>query len=284
MASPENTPAPAPGSPQRPRQRWMGRALQILGLILLALATKFVLHLLLPRNYAASGESLPLKLPHGTFETHYYNGPKPPRGIVIVGTGDGGWSYWEEKVSQHLATQGYAVGGWDCRAFADSRAYDQAELVAGFRLAVEAVQNRAHVQNKKLPVWYAGWSTGAEQAVAAASSPDRPPMLKGLLLAAPGARGAYTITQAYLLGMEPTGPDSYAMADMAPGLTGLSITQFTAGLDPLDDTSWLESLAGMKTVRYQLIELPGVMHDMGEAGEEFQQKLDEAMAWTLAKP
>jgi len=276
------SPTPFPADSPRPKRHWWRKVLLIIAFILLALLVKFVLHLLLPRNYAASGEPLPLKLPHGTFETHYYNGPQAPRGIVILGTGDGGWSYWEEKVSQHLASKGYAVGGWDCRKFADTRAYDQAELVAGFRLAVEAVQKRSRAK-KGIPVWYGGWSTGAEQAVAAAASKDRAPNLKGLLLAAPGRRGSYTITEAYLLGMEPNGPDSFALADMAPELVGLKIVQFTAGLDPLDDVSWLESLDGMATVQYQLVELPGLLHDMGEAGDEFQAKLDEAMVWSVGK-
>jgi len=255
------------------------KVILLIGIVLLVLMVKFILHLLLPRNYAASGEPLPLKLPHGTFETHYYNGPKAPVGIVIVATGDGGWSYWEEKVSQHLAAKGYAVGGWDCRKFADTRAYDQAELAAGFRLAVEAVQKRSGA--RQVPVWYLGWSTGSEQAVAAAAVKERPPSLRGLLLAAPGGRGSYVITESYLLGMTPTGPDSYAMTDMAPGLAGLRIVQFAAGLDPLDDTTWLSSLDSIKSAPYQLIELPGLLHDMGEAGDEFQAKLDEAMQWTL---
>jgi hypothetical protein len=148
-------------------------------------------------------------------------------------------------------------------------------LVAGFRAAVEAVKARAGVSD--VPLWYGGWSTGAEQSVAAASAPDRPPRLVGLLLVAPGAHGRYGITTKDLLGLEPSGPGSFALSDLAPGLSGLRVVQFAGGLDPLDDVDWLQSLVAP----HRLIELPRTLHDMGGAGADFQARLDEGMQWTL---
>lgn len=259
------------------KRRWLRRVLALVGIVILILLVKFITHIVLPRNFRGSGEILPIDLPHGRYQTLYYNGTSPPRGIVILGTGDGGWSYWEENVARHLVKKGYAVGGWDCRAFADSRAYDHAELTAGFRASVEAVRKRA--QAGEVPVWYGGWSTGAEQSVAAAADPERPRYLVGLLLAAPGKHGRYGITESDLLGVEPSGAGSFALADLAPKLTGLRISQFAAGLDPLDDTTWQDQLGG---IPHQVVTLPNRLHDMGGAGEEFLQKLDEAMIWTLS--
>jgi hypothetical protein len=102
----------------------------------------------------------------------------------------------------------------DCRKFADSRTYDQARLGAGFHAAVEAVRKRSDA-DESTPVWYGGWSTGAEQSVAAACA-DRPAHLVGLLLAAPGSHGRYGITTSDLLGKDPEGPGSFALADLAP--------------------------------------------------------------------
>lgn len=263
--------------PTRKNRRWLRRTLVIFGVVVLALLVKFIMHLVLPRNFTGSGESLPLELPHGRFQTLYYNQTAAPLGIVIFGTGDGGWSYWEEKVAKHLVSKGYAVGSWDCRKFSDSRSYDQGELAAGFRAAVAAVKERADIAD--VPVWYGGWSTGAEQSVAAAADPERPEGLVGLLLAAPGEHGRFGITESDLLGVEPSGPGSFALADFAPKLKGLRIVQFAAGLDPLDDTRWLKSLGD---IPHQIMKLPGCLHDMGGAGDEFLQKLDDAMKWTLA--
>jgi hypothetical protein len=175
--------------------------------------------------------------------------------------------------------QGYAVGGWDCRKFADTRTYGQAELAAGYLAAVEAVRKRTHAASD-VPIWYGGWSTGAEQSLAAATAPDRPKHLVGLLLAAPGTRARYGITTGDLLGATPTGPDTFALEDMAKKLSGVAVAQFAAGLDPMDDTDWIEKIA----VPHRIFELPGEPHDMGGAGPEFQAKLDEAIAWTLETP
>jgi hypothetical protein len=258
-----------------------GRARKIFILVVIVAVgflIKFILHLVLPHHDPGSGQPLPLALQSGTFETLYYNGSHKPKGIVILGTGDGGWSYWEEKVAKHLVSKGYAVGGWDCRKFADTRSYDAAELAAGFRAAVKAVQDRSGVST--VPIWYAGWSTGAEQAVAAAAYPGRPLGMVGLLLAAPNRTGRYGIEESDLLGIEPEGEGTFPLAELAPRLTGLKVAQFVAGLDPLDDTTWL---AALRSIPHRTYEFPTALHDMGGAGDEFLEKLDQAMAWTLSK-
>lgn len=269
-----SAPPPPPALPAR-RRRWVRRTVLIISLILLACVVKYVVHMSLPHHFTGSGDPLPLALPGGAFQTLYFNGDEAPRGIVILGTGSGGWSAWEEKVARHLAGAGYAVGGWDCRAFADSRSYDQAGLVEGFKAAVAAVADRAEV--KDVPVWYGGWSTGAEQAVAAVGS-SRLQALVGLLLIAPAARGRYGMTESDLLGLEPEGPGSFALADFIDDLQGLGVAQFAAGLDPLDDTDWYPQ---PRPATYQIFELPRQLHDMGGAGDKFLNQLDQAMAWSL---
>ena len=267
---------PSAASEKPARRRWLRRTLWILLAVLLALLIKFILHLLLPHNFTGSGEKLPLPLPGGSFEVLFYCGPEKPSGIVILGTGSGGWSYWEENTAKHLAGKGYAAGGWDCRKFADAGKYDHAALCRGFQAAVVAVRKRSGADDD-VPVWYGGWSTGAEQAVAAATATDRPAHLRGLLLAAPGTHGRYGITTADLLGGTPTGPDTFSLADMAPKLAGLRVAQFAAGLDPMDDGDWMAAGPGP----HRIFELPGKLHDMGGAGPDFQSKLDEAITWTL---
>lgn len=268
-----SSPQAAPQQPPRPswkrRIRWA-----LLGVTLLS-AVLFLLHLLLPRHFHASGEMLPLHLKGGVQNVPYYCSTNTPKGIVIVGTGDGGWSYWEENTARNLSAHGYAVGGWDCRKFADTRTYDHDQLVTGFNQAVAAVRERSGAA-EDTPIWYGGWSTGAEQSVAAAASPHRPAHLVGLWLAAPGKRGRYGITTADLLGKTPTGPGTWSLAEMGAQLHALPIVQFAAGLDPLDDTSWLTTYNGPK----QIIHMGGMLHDMGGAGAKFQSKLLEALAWT----
>lgn len=271
MTELSSLPSTTPGKPRRGR-----RLLWLISLIILVCIIKFVLHLLLPRDFNASGEQLTLSLQGGPQQVPFYCQTRTPKGIIILGTGDGGWSYWEENTAQHLAKAGYAVGGWDCRKFADTRQYDYAQLCAGYSAALNAVRERSHAK-ADAPVWYAGWSTGAEQSFAAATDIHRPAHLTGVLMAAPGERGRYGITTADLLGDTPTGPGSFSLAEMAPQLRGLPVVQFAAGLDPLDDTTWLNSYQGPK----KLVHLPGLLHDMGGAGPEFLTALDQAISWTL---
>ena len=263
---------PLPRPPPKRRYAFVLIAL----LPLLACGIKFIQYRLTPREFHASGEILAVQLQGGVLQVPFYCQSDEPKGIVILGTGDGGWSYWEENTAQHLAHAGFAVGGWDCRKFSDSRKYDQKQLATGFRAAVAAVRQRCDTPEND-PVWYGGWSTGAEQAVAAAAEKDRPKHLAGLLLAAPGERGRYGITTGDLLGKTPTGPGTFALAEMGARLQRLPVAQFAAGLDPLDDIVWLDHYDGPK----RIIHLPGMLHDMGGAGPEFQSKLDEAIAWTL---
>jgi pimeloyl-ACP methyl ester carboxylesterase len=262
----------------RKRLRW---AAGIFTLIVVALLTKFVLHLLLPRNVKGTGEHLPLALKSGAFETLYYCDTQNPKGIVIVGSGDGGWSYWEERLSKHAAAAGYAVGGWDCRKFADSREFTHADLVEGFNQAVAAVRDKADADDDA-PVFYTGWSTGAEWAVAAAADKKREPHLLGILPAAPGDRSRYGITKADLLGLPCEGPGSFALAELAPDLGGVAIAQFAAGLDPMDDVTWLDKL-GPETP-HKVFEIPMVLHDMGGAGDKFLATFDQAIEWIIQQP
>ena len=262
--------------------RWLRRVLLAIQLLLLLPIGWFIYHLLMPRGYTSTtAEVLPLHLTSGAFQTTYYAAANP-RGVLIVATGDGGWSgQWEEPMTLHAAAAGYAVGGWDCRKFANTRTFNQAQLVEAFNAAVAAVRLRANLP-ASCPVWFTGWSTGAEWALAAAASPQREPHLIGVLPAAPGERSRYGITSEDLLGLPSTGPGSFALAELAPALQGIHVAQFSAGLDPLDDATWLDTLSPQAP--HKLIRIPGVLHDMDGAGERFQAEFDMAVQWMLDTP
>ena len=242
----------------------------------------FLYHLMMPRGFSSTtAETLPLQLSSGPFQTQYYTA-RSPRGVLIVATGDGGWSnQWEEPLAIAAAAAGYAVGGWDCRSFANSRSFDQPQLVEAFNAAVNSVRTRAGL-SLDCPVWYCGWSTGAEWSIAAAASPNREKHLVGILAVAPGERSRYGITSGDLLGLAPEGLGSYGLADFASALKGICIVQFSAGLDPLDDIKWLDEL-GPQTP-HKLVRIPGVPHDMGCAGERFLAEFHMAIQWMEGHP
>ena len=255
------------------------RALLIIQLILFIPIGWFIFHVLMPRGFTSTrAEVIPTNLSSGPMEVLYY-GTKHPKGIIIVATGDGGWSnQWEEPVARHAAAAGYAVGGWDCRKFADTRKFNHAMLVEAFNAAVDAVRSKADLEND-CPVWYTGWSTGAEWALAAAAGPNRQKYLVGILPVAPGDRTRYGITKSDLLGIDPSGSDTAALADFSPELHGLSVALFAGSLDPLDDTEWIKSLHS--ATPHRLIVIPDAVHDMNGAGARFLTEFDMALQWTL---
>lgn len=259
--------------------RWLLLSVQIL---MLVPVLWFGWHLMTPRKFeSTTAERLPLDLSSGPFETLYFEAAHP-RGVMIVATGDGGWSgQWEEPVARHAASVGYAVGGWDCRKFADSRTFDHDKLVESFNAAVAAVRKRAGLPDD-CPVWYAGWSTGAEWALNAAASPAREKHLVGVLAAAPGDRSRYGLTKSDLLGLQPQGPDTYALADLAPALHGIKLVQFAGELDPLDDTEWIERMH--PETPHKLVVIPAAPHDMDKAGPRFLAEMDMAIQWMEDQP
>ncbi len=258
------------------------RALLVIQILFLLPILWFIYHLVMPRGFTSTtAEVLPLELSTGKFQTTYYPA-KDPKGIVIVATGDGGWSnQFEEPLARHLAASGFAVGGWDCRKFADTRKFNQAQLAESFNAAVAAVRKRAGMPAES-PVWFTGWSTGAEWSLAAAASTDREKHLVGVLAAAPGDRSRYGITASDLLGLDPSGPDTFALVDLASGLKGVRVVQFAAALDVMDDVKWIESL-GPETP-HKVVTIPSAPHDMGGAGPRFQSDFDMAVQWMLDTP
>lgn len=265
-----------------PKRIILRRALLVIQILLLLPIGWFIYHVFMPRGYSSkTAEALPLKLSSGAFETLYF-AAEHPKGILIVATGDGGWSdQWEEPVARHAAAAGFAVGGWDCRKFASTRSFDQAKLTEAFNAAAEAVRNRAGLP-RDCPVWFTGWSTGAEWALAAAASPDRDPHLLGVLAAAPGDRSRFGISKSDLLGLDPTGPDTFALADLIPALHGIRVVQFAGELDPLDDTDWMKSMH--PTTPHKVVVIPSAPHDMDSAGPRFTSEFDMAIQWTLDTP
>jgi pimeloyl-ACP methyl ester carboxylesterase len=169
------------------------------------------------------------------------------------------------------------VAGWDCRKYADAGLYDQKTLATDFAIVlVEA--RRVFELKTDLPVVFAGYSTGAEQVVAAAAFIRRPSRLDGLLLIAPGERGRYGLTTSDLMGVTPRGKGTFALGDFAAAMTGLRIVQIHGEHDPLDSTEWLALLK----VPHELKVFPNGWHFFGGGPTEFLKMLDDAIDWIIA--
>ena len=229
----------------------------------------------------------PIALTRGTFEIAWYQpAPLAVRGLFVLGSGDGGWSYWETRLARHLASQGWAVAGVDFSLYAATD-FNQEILAADFaRLVNELTRRSAVTANtpsnaRQLPLIYGGWSMGAEHSLpAAAVLSARPAGLHGLLLVAPGPRGRYGLRTSDKIGITPTGEGTFGLADFAPQLKGLRLAQLHAGLDPLDSIDWFKGLQ----LDLRLWKFPRAFHDFSNANDKFLALTDKAIDWLLANP
>jgi hypothetical protein len=121
---------------------------------------------------------------------------------------------------------------------------------------------------------------GAEQAVAAAASPHRPPNLVGLLLISPGNRGRYGLRDADRWDVPPTGRGTFALADFAHGLKGVRVAQWDGNLDLLGSQEWLSSL----TTPHKAFGFPWGLHDYNAASDAFLAMLKRSVDWILWVP
>jgi phosphatidylglycerol lysyltransferase len=198
----------------------------------------------------------------------------------LFGSGDGGWTKVEERICNTFAKQGYLVAGIDSKLYAD-QAYDWKTLASDFLTIQKSLENRLSIKSNS--VTYGGFSTGAEQAVAAAAYTNiRPANLKSLILLAPGKRGRFGLTMSDLMGLTPTGSGSFSLTDYAENMSGLKIVQFHGEHDTLDSTDWLKKL----TVPHKLIIVPGGWHTYHGADDAFLARLIESLNWlnNLGKP
>ncbi len=228
------------------------------------------------KDGAFGGQEVFLKLPRISFPVRIYEPEQRCRGLILFASGDGGWKEFEDKICRYFASQGLCVVGWDCRKFADPGLYDLKILASGFAAAIEEAKRRCAIGD--VPIVFSGYSTGAEQAVAAATAAPRQQKLVGLLLLAPSERGRYGITMSDLMGIKSTGTASFGLPDLAPEMKGLRIVQIHGEHDPLDSTEWLQNL----DTPYQLKTYPDGWHFFEGGPPDFLKLLGDAIDWILS--
>jgi lysylphosphatidylglycerol synthetase-like protein (DUF2156 family) len=198
----------------------------------------------------------------------------PPRAIFVFGSGDGGWSAWEDVISHWLREDGIFVVGFNMREYA-KQDYDAATL--GRDMAALAREAATRGGGTDTPVIYGGWSMGAVQVVAAAAWKDRPVDLAGLMLMSADSRGRYGLRAKDELGVTPTGPGTFALSDFSNAMTKLRVAQFHGGADFMASTAWIRSLKS----KHQLYTIPGANHGFDGPSDDFHRYLLHGINWVL---
>lgn len=221
------------------------------------------------------GEPVTIDLKRGPFTIYYFQAREvPPKAEIIFGSGDGGWSSWEETVSRALQASGYSVTGIDSVNYARTD-YDLSVLQSDFGEIARKSIELARTSSPRLIV--GGWSMGAAQAIAVAGGPHPPEHLVGLLVAAPLSRGRFGLRISDQMNVLPVGPGTFAVKDFAPGMDGLRVVQWHAAMDNIDSRAWLADLKAP----HQEHDLPDAGHNYADASQAFLQQLVNSVTWIL---
>lgn len=150
----------------------------------------------------------------------------PPRGAVTRGTilffgNDVGFWQPHQHLAAFLASEGYAVVGFDLRklleSFPDAPELERDSIIGG-EMSRVMVASSAEFRAAQLPLFLMGHSLGAEVAIWTASH-VKSPVVAGVIAMAPGGRGHLQITAAdFLSSALPSGPESFSMADLVKSL------------------------------------------------------------------
>lgn len=221
------------------RGRMLKKASIFLYVVTLAAIVAWVALQLAAPNGSA-GKNVKISLKRGPFSVLDFTPVQsPPKAVILFGTGDGGWSGFEEEICQTLQIHGYEAVGIDSRLYAKSD-YTLAILQADINTIAQTILKK--YGDNAPPLILGGWSMGAAQAIAAAGGPHPPAGLIGVLAVDPCSRGRYGLRFADESNVLPTGPGTFGMDEFTKTMGNLRVVQWHAVEDPIDSRAWLNTL------------------------------------------
>jgi phosphatidylglycerol lysyltransferase len=224
----------------------------------------------------SAGKVVTIALARGPYDLLLFPSKLPQtRAILLFGSGDGGWSGFEETIALTLQDQGYEVIGINSNAYALTD-YDLTILQGDFRRIADYA--RAPFGDRPPPLIVGGWSMGAEQAIAVAGGPHPFPGLRGLLLMDPGSRGRYGLRFMDQVNLEPTGAGTYSMEDFEHAMGNLHIVQWHAADDTFDSRAWLKGL----TAPHRELDFANTGHYYTTDRGDFLKQMVASLPWILS--
>lgn len=149
---------------------------------------------------------------------------RAPRAFVFFFGNDIGFWRAHRQLAADLATQGYAVAGFDMvpflHALPDGRAARDSAFRARISPLILSARRELVPPGSDVPIVLAGHSLGAEVALWTAAWAGLPHVV-GVLALSPGSRSHLRVAASdVLMTSEPTGPESFAVADVVARVTG----------------------------------------------------------------
>jgi len=135
------------------------------------------------RAQATSGQKLSFPLRGQTLTLTVYRPAVPPKGTIVMGSGDAGWVGLAVTMSEFLCDQGYLVVGFNVRQYlaaftAGSRHVEVADARADYQAMSELLTREGLLHH---PVVLSGVSEGAALAVVGAGDPKSRAWVDGVV-------------------------------------------------------------------------------------------------------
>lgn len=197
-----------------------------------------------------------------------------PRAVMIFGSGDGGWSDWEDVVCQWLSQSGVICAGVNLREYSET---DFNQQMLGADMATITIATMKETKQTDLPVFYGGWSMGAVQCLPAAAWKGHPKQLKGLLMLSADSRGRYGLRPKDELGITPTGPGTFGLGEFTKDIKDLRVAQFHGTTDFMASSAWIRTLKSP----HMLYLVSGANHGFDGPAPSFEERLLRGMDWLL---
>jgi len=249
----------------------------IYALALIAIITWVAVQMAAPNG--STGAMLTVQLTRGPFNVLDYPPQvhREPRAIILFGSGDGGWTGFEDAICKTLQMRRYEAVGIDFARYADD---DYSLEILQEDMSRISATIRARYADNNPPVIMGGYSMGAAQAIAAAGGPHPPAGLVGVLLVDPRSRGRYGLRLADKGDALPTGPGTFSMDDFSETMNNLRVVQWHATEDPIDSRAWLETL----TAPHKEFDFGQTGHHYDNGRADFLTQFADSVNWILSDP
>jgi len=244
----------------------------------------FVAFLLVP-GVAAAAEKIDVSVRGKTLTLNLYRPPSgPPRGTILMGSGDAGWVGLGVVMAEELAGRGYLVAGINVRQYLSSFTYGQShvqvsEVPGDFRVFRDTLMQRGAFAR---PVVLSGMSEGAALAVLAASDGRNHDWIDGVITmglpASAELAWRWTDVSSLILKRDANEP-SFAPKDVIAGVAPLPLYMIQSSRDEYVPKADYERLSAAARDPKQLVIIDASNHRFTDKRPELQAAYTEGLAW-----
>jgi len=224
-----------------------------------------------------------------TIELMVYRPAGPPRGTILMGSGDVGWVGLGVTMAGFLADQGYVVAGINVRQYLSAFTAGKAHLGEGDVPAdYRAMADRLRAEGLLVPpVIASGVSEGAALAVLAAASPPNHAWLQGVITmglpAIAELAWRWSDFTSWITKSDAKEP-SFAAGDYVAGIAPLPLVMIQSTHDEYVPEADYRRLEATAQEPKKLVLIDASNHRFTDKRSELQRAYLDALDWIRARP